>query len=555
MAYGIDTFMGASRASVPYQDFSPREALHRIRQSGDENEPDENEPDEDEPDEDEPDEDEGGHGHTTATKTVSVESTTSPSGSLTSDQANETGRIDSERRSSDDNDKSRSIALGIVIPVLVICLIALAFWYRKRRQNEKLMRDARERRMRDPLLPMANKPTTAGMQTLASRPSATATTSTMLSPHTNSTSSRCPMAMSPPAPVTQRSASSPAAQATHTAQTAPHPGPSSSADPLPNPHSDNGHESAAQHLDNIPPATNSSDALPPSTDREHPTIDIPTCLQPGGGKSSPPVRRGSEDWLPSRFHTLERNVPHLYYSPSLDKLAAQSAETSPNLSEEHPPAVQALELQATRREEDHPPPFQGPSESDCPSAFSVDEKGRTRLSWRRLSSRLSGEAGGRRSSSEGQGRVTPSTSPVSPPADVVSSPTSISSRRRSAPPQVDKALPSAPQSASSTAETTRDLVTDKTPARSSSIPTTRSPVEQGSSSRGRSQPSFGVIGQRSPFFEFVAATGQDPARAKKGKRDSTSGAAVVRRETRQTGPPAYAEAMADGSTVHGHGTL
>uniref|UniRef100_D8QAW1 Expressed protein n=1 Tax=Schizophyllum commune (strain H4-8 / FGSC 9210) TaxID=578458 RepID=D8QAW1_SCHCM len=516
MAYGIDTFMGASRASVPYQDFSPREALHRIRQSGDENEPDENEPDEDEPDEDEPDEDEGGHGHTTATKTVSVESTTSPSGSLTSDQANETGRIDSERRSSDDNDKSRSIALGIVIPVLVICLIALAFWYRKRRQNEKLMRDARERRMRDPLLPMANKPTTAGMQTLASRPSATATTSTMLSPHTNSTSSRCPMAMSPPAPVTQRSASSPAAQATHTAQTAPHPGPSSSADPLPNPHSDNGHESAAQHLDNIPPATNSSDALPPSTDREHPTIDIPTCLQPGG---------------------------------------AQSAETSPNLSEEHPPAVQALELQATRREEDHPPPFQGPSESDCPSAFSVDEKGRTRLSWRRLSSRLSGEAGGRRSSSEGQGRVTPSTSPVSPPADVVSSPTSISSRRRSAPPQVDKALPSAPQSASSTAETTRDLVTDKTPARSSSIPTTRSPVEQGSSSRGRSQPSFGVIGQRSPFFEFVAATGQDPARAKKGKRDSTSGAAVVRRETRQTGPPAYAEAMADGSTVHGHGTL
>lgn len=108
MTYGIDTFLEASRASgmcsaflslgvalnngiVFYQDFSRRDALHTIRQGGDENEPDENEPDEDEPDEDEPDEDEGGHGHTTATKTVSVEGTKSPSGSLTGDKANETG--------------------------------------------------------------------------------------------------------------------------------------------------------------------------------------------------------------------------------------------------------------------------------------------------------------------------------------------------------------------------------------------------------------------------------------------------------------------------------
>ncbi|KAL1704278.1 hypothetical protein EV121DRAFT_206102 [Schizophyllum commune] len=518
MTYGIDTFLEASRVSVFYQDFSRRDALHTIRQGGDENEPDENEPDEDEPDEDEPD---GGHGHTTPTKTVSVESTKSPSGSLTGDQANETGRIDPERRSDDDDNKSRSIALGIVIPVLVICLIALAFWYRKRRQNKKLLRDARERRMRDPLLPMANKSTTAGMQTLASRPSATAAT-TMLSPHTDSTSSRGAIAVSPPAPVPQRLTSSPTVQASHIPQPA-HPSPSSSADPLPNPHSDNGHETAVQRLDNFPPTVKSTnDSLPPSTDRERPTIDIPTCLQPGGGK-----------------------------------LAAQSAETSPNLSEEHPPAVRALELPATRPGEDHPPPFQGPSESDCPSAFSVDEKGRTRLSWRRFSSRLSGEASARRSSSEGQGRGTSPTSPVSPasPADVVSSPVSMSPRRRSAPPQVDKALPSAPQSASSSTETPDNLVTDKDPRRSSSIPVTRGPDEQGSSSRGRSQPSFDAIGQRSPFFEFVAATGQDPARTKKGKRDSAGGAAVVRRDTRQTGPPAYTEAVADGSTAHGHGSL
>ncbi|KAL1750795.1 hypothetical protein FB107DRAFT_223246 [Schizophyllum commune] len=522
MTYGIDTFLEASRASVFYQDFSRRDALHTIRQGGDENEPDENESNEDEPDEDEPDEDEGGHGHTTATKTVSVEGTKSPSGSLTGDKANETGRIDPERRSDDDNNKSRSIALGIVIPVLVICLIALAFWYRKRHQNKKLMRDARERRMRDPLLPMANKPAIAGMQTLASRPSATTTTTTMLSPHFNSTSSRGPRAVSPPDPATQRLASSPSVQTTHTPQTT-HPGPSSSADPLPNPHSVDGHESAVQHFDNVFPETNSKNSsLPPLTDPERPTIDIPTCLQLGGGK-----------------------------------LAAQSAETSPNLSEEHPPAVRALELPATRPGEDHPPPFQGPSESDCPSAFSVDEKGRTRLSWRRFSSRLSGEASARRSSSEGQGRGTSPTSPVSPasPADVVSSHVSMSPRRRSAPPQVDKALPSAPQSASSSTETPNNLVTDKDPRRSSSIPVTRGPDEQGSSSRRRSQPSFDAIGQRSPFFEFVAATGQDPARTKKGKRDSAGGAAVVRRDTRQTGPPAYAEAVADGSTAHGHGSL
>ncbi|KAI5827409.1 hypothetical protein K523DRAFT_364628 [Schizophyllum commune Tattone D] len=529
--------------------------LHAVRQGG-EDEPDENEPDEDEPDENEPDEDEGGHGATTATEAVSVGSTGSATGSHTSDRSSATASIDSERRSDDDDTKSRSIALGIVIPVLVICLVALAFWYRKRRQNKKLMRDARERRMRDPLLPMANKPATAGMQTLASRPSASATApTTILCPHSNSTSYRGAMPVSPLGPAVERLAPSP------TTQVAPPVGPSSSSDPLPNPHSDSGHEFATQRLANAAPMPSSNgDSSSPSTDRDHPTIDIPTCLQPGGGKSSPPVRRGSEDWLPTRFHTLERNVPHLYYSPSLDRLATLSSETSPNLSEEHPPAVQTLEAQATRGGEDQPPPFQAPAESDCPSAFSVDEKGRTRLSWRRLSSRLSGQAGqgGRRSSSETQGTVTPTSPSAASPVDGVASPTSISSRRRSTPPQIDKALPSAPQSAPSSTRLTSNgtsspTTVDNNTTRSTSVPTTNSPDGQGSGSRGRT--SFDAIGQRSPFFEFVAATGQDPARAKKGKRESTGGAAVVRRETRQTGPPAYAEAVADGSTAHGHGTL
>ncbi|KAL1727038.1 hypothetical protein EV714DRAFT_218150, partial [Schizophyllum commune] len=491
--------------------------LHAVRQGG-EDEPDENEPDEDEPDENEPDEDEGGHGATTATETVSVGSTGSATGSHTSDRSSATGTIDSERRSDDDDTKSRSIALGIVIPVLVICLVALAFWYRKRRQNKMLMRDARERRMRDPLLPMANKPATAGMQTLASRPSASATApTTIFSPHSNSTSSRGAMPVSPPGPAVERLAPSP------TTQVAPPVGPSSPSDPLPNPHSDSGHEFAAQRLANAAPMPSyNGDSSSPSTDRDHPTIDIPTCLQPGGGKPSPP--------------------------------------TSPNLSEEHPPAVHALEAQAMRGGEEHPPPFQAPAESDCPSAFSVDEKGRTRLSWRRLSSRLSGQAGqdGRRNSFETQGRVTPTSPSSASPVDAVASLTSISARRRSTPPQIDKALPSAPRPASSSTRLASNgrsspTAVDKNPTRSTSVPTTDSPDGQGSCSRGRS--SFDAIGQRSPFFEFVAATGQDPARAKKGKRESTCGAAVVRRETRQTGPPAYAEAVADGSTAHGHGTL
>ncbi|TRM57635.1 hypothetical protein BD626DRAFT_514071 [Schizophyllum amplum] len=532
-----------------------------LRQGGDEDEPDEDEPDEDEPDEDEPDENEGGPNTVVTTTTISPDSTnTSPTVSSTSTDA---GSASAESKSTSSNN-ARSIALGVIIPLIVLCIVALAFCYRKRRRNKKFLRDARDRRMRDPLLPTVHRRATAeresksdGSTTLAPHALTSRGSATAVLPHTSAHDSSAPT--SPPR---LDALSDPAS-----------PIPLESSQPLLNPHSiiDYRLSSSPPSFVSKPPSAvlDTSPALDftasPTRDDPVASSNIPAALQPGGGRTSPPTRTSTEEWLPSRFYAPERNLPELYYRPSLDRLAADSQDhiarpPSDGHADPRAMAVAVVPHNGDRARESTSSPTRTSPTSVGPSSYSVDEKGRMRLSWRRVSSRGSGgRAGANRHSSleshvqgrESQGLLS-STMPASASTMTApiheTEPSSSPSRRRSAPPQVDKALPFVPPASSSEEGTSAGAGLSSRPldGPSAGEPCGDNPSSPASAGHDRHH-SFDAIGGRSPFFEYVAAAGQDPMRAKKGKRDSVGAKRVVRQDTRLTVPPAYSEAVVEGS--------